>query len=138
MSHADEPLVQHLLTHTERPAIRNWHWWEHVGEETFLVTLSGGVPVGVLMACRDAGPVAWVRIAALASHVAVGEWLDLCLPRLIPPLRRQGTRRLGWLDVGGWAGAALRARWFQRETWLVTLGKGDHHLPHATAQDAHV
>ena len=130
---ADEPSIHHLLEHTPRPPIRAWPWEEHLGGETFLVALLQGRLVGALLAWPDGGPVAWVRLAALGSGVGVGPWLDRTLPPLLEPLRRLGAHTLAWMDVGGWAGPALKARGFHRLTRLVTMMKDTRWLPSVAA-----
>ena len=126
---ADAPAIRHLLNHADRPAIHNWWWEEHLGQDAFLLALAGKRLVGALLAWPDAGPVAWVRLAVLARSVDVGPWLDRCLPPLVAALRPLGARRLGWTDTGGWAGTALQTRGFQQRTRLATLTKTDRKLP---------
>ncbi|HIE37808.1 MAG TPA: GNAT family N-acetyltransferase [Anaerolineales bacterium] len=126
---ADGPAIHHLLTHTPRPAVHAWPWEEHLGEEVFLVTLSHGRLVGALLAWPDAGPAAWVRLGVLGSGIGVGPWLDRTLPPLLGPLRRRGARMLAWMDVGGWAGPALKARRFAPLTRLVTMVKKSRWIP---------
>lgn len=130
---ADEPAIRHLLAHALRPSVRSWWWEEHLGQEVFLVSLSAGRLAGALLACPDVGPVAWVRLGALASGVGVGPWLDSTLPRLTAPLRRLGARLLAWMDVGEWAGPGLRMRGFRQMTRLVTMAKDDRWLPNSDA-----
>jgi len=126
---ADEPAIRHLLEHTLNPSLYSWPWREHLGQETFQVALICGRPVGALLAFLDAGPVAWVQLAALASGVGVGPWLDRILPPLVRPLRRLGGRVLAWMDVDGWVGPALQARGFWPLSRLVTMVKQNRYLP---------
>jgi len=126
---ADEPAIRHLLAHAIRPAVRAWWWEEHLGQDVFILALVGGRPVGALLAWPDAGPVAWVRLAVLAGGVGTGPWLDECLPLLVAAARRLGASTLAWIDAGGWAGPALRARGFRLMTRLIALRKADRRLP---------
>ncbi len=125
---ADAPLIRSLLEHTPRPAVRAWPWEVYLGQETFLIACSRGRAVGALLACTDAGPVAWVRLGVLGRGVGVGEWLDGSLPLLSHPLRRAGARMLAWMDVGHWIGPALEARGFRPLARLVTMVKEIHRL----------
>ncbi len=130
----DGPAIRHLLAYGARPAVGAWPWEEHLGGETFLAAFSQGRLVGALLAWPDGGPVAWVRLAVLGSGVGVGPWLDRMLPSLVEPLRRLGASTLAWMDVGGWAGPALKARGFRRLTRLVTMLKDTRWLPPMTAE----
>lgn len=132
---ADEPAIRHLLTHSPRPSVHAWPWEEHLGQEVFWVALFHKRVVGALLAWPDAGPVAWVRLGALGSGIGAGPWLDQILPPLLGPLRRLGARLLAWMDVGGWAGPALKARGFAPLTRLVTMVKETHWLPPPRARE---
>jgi len=134
----DGPDIRHLLIHTSRPPLRGWSWEEHLGRETFLLARCGDRLVGTLLAWPDAGPVAWVQLAALAGDVGVGLWLDATLPPLWWPLRRLGVHLLGWIDGGEWAGAALGSRGFRRLTRLVGMAKQDRWLPANISSPAHI
>jgi len=130
---ADAPRVHRLLSFALRSLVYPESWEEHLGEASFLLTWQADRLLGALLACSEAGPVAWVRLAALATGLGVGVWLDRCLPVLAVALRREGARMLAWTDAGGWAGPALRARGFHRSTRLITLVKVDRSLPSTSA-----
>jgi ribosomal protein S18 acetylase RimI-like enzyme len=53
---------------------------------------------------------------------------------MLRPLRRQGARLLAWMDVGEWAGPALKARGFAPLTRLVTMVKKNRWLPPAVVE----
>jgi ribosomal protein S18 acetylase RimI-like enzyme len=127
-SPGDEPAIEHLLRRASRPPIHNWWWEDHLGQEVFLLAELRRRPVGALLAWPDAGPFAWVRLAVLSHEVDVQLWLDHCLPPLVRALRPLGARRLGWIDLGGWAGPAAPAHGFHQQTRLITLVKTDHRL----------
>jgi ribosomal-protein-alanine N-acetyltransferase len=135
---ADTQQIAHFLSNVDRPAVRNWRWHLLLGQETFLVTHVFGRLAGAFLACPEVRPIAWVRVAGLASYVPVRVWLEQCLPPTLRSLRIAGVRRLGWMDLGEWAGPGLRYHGFRQQTRLVTLGKRDRTLPHAPASDAHV
>ncbi|MCS7178632.1 MAG: GNAT family N-acetyltransferase [Anaerolineae bacterium] len=126
---ADEAAIRRLLDRSARPCVRSWWWEEHLGTETFLLTLADGYLVGALLALPDDSPVAWVRLGVLAPEIPAGLWLDATLPHLEAPLRALGARALAWTDVGGWMGEALRTRRFRLLAYLVTLRKDDRFLP---------
>lgn len=126
---ADEEAIRRLLIRSRRPYVCSWWWEEVLGAETFLLALVEGHPVGALLALRDAGPTAWVRLGALTSEIPTGLWLDATLPHLWAPLGVQGARMLAWTDVGSWLGEPLRVRGFQPLTRLINLVKRDFSLP---------
>jgi ribosomal-protein-alanine N-acetyltransferase len=114
---------------------RLWWWEEHLADDLFVVVERGGVVVGALLAWPDESPVAWVRLAAVDDSLGVGEWLSLTLADVIDGLRRRMTRRLAWLDYGGWAGPYLKASNFNPRTDVVTLTKFDRVLPRLSTGD---
>lgn len=122
---ADAPTVRHLVNYAGRQPLNTWWWEEYLGQDVFLLSLSGRRAVGALFAWPDAGPVAWVRLAVLANGCSIGNWLDSNLPNILTPLRRRGARRLAWIDNGHWAGPALKTRGFYLQTRLITLVKTD-------------
>ena len=125
----DAAAVRRLLASTPRRLAYSEPWELYLGKETALLTWQGERLVGALIAHVDAGPVAWVRVAALASGLGVGAWLDRVLPPLATGLWRARARMLAWADVGGWAGTALQRRGFRRSNRLITLVKEDWFLP---------
>lgn len=126
---ADEAAIRALLFRASRTPVTDWPWAAHLGEEGFLLALSGGQAVGALLAWTDDGPVAWVRLSVLEEGLGVGRWLDQSLPLLLPALRRQGAQSLAWADVTEWVGPALQARGFRPLTRLVSLAKDTVSLP---------
>lgn len=121
--------IRRLLTATSRRLAYSEPWEMFLGQETALLARLRDRLVGVLVAHVDAGPVAWVRVAALTDGLEVGAWLDHLLPSLASGLWRARARTLAWADVGGWAGRALQRRGFHRSTCLVTFAKEDRSLP---------
>lgn len=126
---ADEAAIRRLLARSARPCVRSGWWEESLGTETFLLAFADDRLVGALLALPDDGPVAWVRLGALAPEIPASVWLDATLPRLEAPLRALDTHMLAWTDVGGWLGEALRARGFRPLARLVSLMKNDRRLP---------
>ncbi|HEY74560.1 MAG TPA: GNAT family N-acetyltransferase [Thermoflexia bacterium] len=125
----DAAEIRRLLTSTSRRLAYSEPWETYLGRETALLTRLRERLVGVLVAHVDAGPVAWVRVAALADGLEIGAWLDRVLPVLAAGLWRARARTLAWADVGGWAGPALRRRGFRCSTRLITFVKEDRSLP---------
>lgn len=125
----DEQAIRYLLTTTRRPGVHNWPWQEHLGQESFLLAMKEGRPVGAVLAWSDAGPVAWVRLALLTHQVSAEAWLEGTLAPLRLALRRRRARMLAWMDLGEWAGAALQAHGFHQSTRLITLVKEDRQMP---------
>lgn len=121
--------IRRLLTATSRRLAYSEPWEMFLGQETALLARLRDRLVGVLVAHVDAGPVAWVRVAALTDGLEVEAWLDHLLPSLASGLWRARARTLAWADVGGWAGRALQRRGFHRSTCLVTFAKEDRSLP---------
>jgi ribosomal-protein-alanine N-acetyltransferase len=114
---------------------RLWWWEEHLADDLFVVVERDEAVVGALFAWPDESPVAWVRLAAVDDSLGVGEWLSLTLDAVIDGLRRRVTRKLAWLDYGGWAGPYLRSSNFNPRTDVVTLTKFDRVLPRVSAVD---
>ena len=106
-----------------------WWWEEYLGDELFVVSQGGAGLVGAFLACPDASPVAWVRIAALEDGMEVVPWLQQVLPIALAALRRRQAQILAWLDYRGWASPHLAAVGFRRLTDVVTMIKTDRHLP---------
>ncbi len=130
---SDEAGIRRLLTHTPRAPLQLWPWEEQLGQDCFLVALSGKRLMGTLMAWPDGGPVAWVRLAIVDNAIPVGVWLDHCLPPLLQSLRGAAVQTLAWMDAGRWAGRSLKVRGFRPLTRLVMMAKEMHTLPAAPA-----
>ncbi|RLC61686.1 MAG: hypothetical protein DRI80_08170 [Chloroflexota bacterium] len=129
----DWPDIAGLNQRARRVLPQLWWWEEHLADDLFIVVERKGIVAGVLFAWPDESPVAWVRLAALDDALDAGEWLDLALPPVLEGLRRRGTRRLAWMDYGGWVGPYLEARGFKPLTEVVTLVKFDRALPDKNA-----
>ena len=130
--------IDKLAQRSKRTLPWLWWWEEHLVDDLFILLEREGSVVGALLAWPDESPVAWVRLAALGDGPSVAEWLDLTLPPVLDGLRRRGTRSLAWMDYGGWAGPALRARGFERLTDVITLAKFDRALPGMGSADAYL
>jgi ribosomal protein S18 acetylase RimI-like enzyme len=124
----DEPAIIRLLRDAPRMMLRTRWWEEYLGDDTFLLTLADGLPVGVLFAQLDTGPVAWTQLGALDIGVRVDDWLAVSLSAVVPALRKQGARLLLWLDAEGWAGDELRKQGFSYESSIMMLGREQSEL----------
>jgi len=127
--------IEALNQRAGRRLPRLWWWEEYLTDDSFIVVERKGLVTGVLFAWPDESPVAWVRLAALDDTLDVGEWLTLVLPPVLDGLRCRGTRKLAWMDYGGWATPYLPTFGFQWLKDVVTLVKRDRALPDISAAD---
>lgn len=126
---SDRRAIANLLRRAHFTTPHLWRWQGHLGEDGFVLSETRGRIEGALLALADESPVAWVRVAAVADSLEIGDWLDASLPPIVGQVAATGAEALAWMDYQGWAGRYLAERGFAPAVRVVTLDKKDRAIP---------